>query len=154
MEQNSKCNPEWLLHWEEKINITFYSWYEKYYGKCNVINKTQWIEEDKSKVPSSHPPIETIIIPVKNNVIIASPLKVSDGKNDENKLTEQNKFTNQYLASLGKQLDKIEDKIKNLDIKQYSDPNIIENNHDCEENPLINLPSKRENLSLPKKAKN
>lgn len=137
---------------KEKINITFYKWYEKYYGKCNVITKTQWIKEDKSKVSSSHPPIETIIIPVKDSLVIASPFKIANGENDEKKLIEQNNFTNQYLASLGKQLDKIEDKIKDPDIKQYS--NIVkEPDQDCEEKPLINLPSKRTNLSLPDKDK-
>ena len=149
-EERDKIVNKWKIFvTKEKINITFYCWYEKYYGKCNVITKTQWIKEDKSKISSSHPPIETILIPVKNTVIMASPFKVSDGKNDEKKLIEQSNFTNQYLASLGKQLDKIEDKIKDPNIKQYLDPEIIRQEEYCEEKPLINLPSKRENLSLP-----
>ena len=95
--------------------------------------------------------METIIIPVMNIEIKGSPFKISDNINDEKKVIEQNNFTNQYLASIGKQLDKIEDKIKDPNVKQYVDIGNIKEEH--EEKPLINLPSKRNNLSLPSKDK-
>ena len=95
--------------------------------------------------------METIIIPVKNIEIKGSPFKISDNINDEKKVIKQNNFTNQYLASIGKQLDKIEDKIKDPNVKQYMDIGNIKEEY--EEKPLINLPSKRNNLSLPSKDK-
>lgn len=126
---------------KEKLNITFYKWYSNYYVKCNVLTKTQWIKEDKTKVSSSHPPVETIIIPVKNEFITASPFKDPDGKKDEKRIVEQNNYTNQYLVSIGKQLDKIEEK--------FEDKVLVQSQDIKTEKPLVNLPQNRQGLGLP-----
>ena len=125
-----------------EINITFYDWYEQYQNKCNVISKTQWIKEDRSKVSSSHPPIETVLIPVKETSVIASPFKIANGINDDKKIIEQLNFSNQYLATVGKQLDRIEEKFEESIIK-IPDLKI--------EKPLITLPENRYGLGLPNK---
>ena len=57
---------------------------------------------------SSHPPLETIHINHEDSLVITSPFKISDGNNDDKKIIQQNNFTNQCLAIIGKQLDKIE----------------------------------------------
>ena len=129
---------------KEKINITFYIWYEKYYGKCNVITKTQWNKEDRSKVTSSHPPVENIIIPVKNDFVTVSLFKISNGNNsEEKKIIEQNNYTNQCLITIGKQLDKIEEK--------FEDKTLIQNQEIKLEKPLLNLTNNRYGKGLPNK---
>ena len=118
-----------------QININFYDWYEKHHNQFNVINKKQWIREDKTTVSSNHPPLESIIINVKNNEVKASPFKVADGNNDSSKIIQQNNFTNQYLAEIGKQLNIIESSLDNQGIDQKIQPKL--------DKPLINLPSNR-----------
>jgi hypothetical protein len=48
----------------------------------------------------------------------ASPFKVASKTSDINKVIEQNNYTNQYLNSIGNQLDKIEEKLDNKPLKQ------------------------------------
>ncbi|WOH09471.1 hypothetical protein DCAR_0728928 [Daucus carota subsp. sativus] len=116
---------------KEKINITFYIWYEIYY-------------EDRSKVTSSHPPVENIIIPVKNDFVTASPFKISNGNNsEEKKIIEQNNYTNQCLVTIGKQLDKIEEK--------FEDKTLIQKQEIKLEKPLLNLTNNRYGKGLPNK---
>ena len=79
----SKCEKFML---EIQTNIKFFDWYEKYYSKCNIITRTQWVKEDKMKVSSSHPLLETININHKDSLVIASPFKVFDGNNDDKKI--------------------------------------------------------------------
>ena len=126
---------------EFQINIYFYDWYEKHHNQCNLINKKQCIREDKTTISSNHPPLESIVITVKNNEIIASPFKLADGNNDSSKIIQQNNFTNQYLSEIGKQLNSIESSLDNHGIDQRIQPKL--------DKPLINLPSNRKNLSLP-----
>ena len=129
---------------KKKLNITFYLWYEKYYGKCNVITKTQWLKEDKTKVKSSHPPLETIVITVNNDFVTASPFKIPSSDEDK-KIIEQNNFTNQYIATIGKQLDKIEE--------MFDEKILIEKPISKIEKPLLNLPQNRSKLGLPNNEK-
>ena len=120
---------------EIQTNIKFYDWYEKYYNQCNVISKQRWVKEDKTTVASSHPPLESIIISHKKAEVIACPFKIPYGTNDTSKVIQQNNFTNQYLAVIGKQLDKIETSMENHGSDQRIQPKL--------EKPLINLPSNR-----------
>lgn len=60
---------------------------------------------------------------------------------EDKKIVEQNNYNNQYLVTIRKQLDKIENMLKNT----------IENPSKIQEKPLLNLPETRKGLSLPKK---
>ena len=83
---------------------------------------------------SSHPPVENIIIPVKNDFITASPFKISNvNSSEEKKIIVQNNYTNQCLVTIGKQLDKIEEK--------FEDKSLIQNKEIKIEKPLLDLPN-------------
>lgn len=60
---------------------------------------------------------------------------------EDKKIVEQNNYNNQYLVTIRKQLDKIENMLKNT----------IENPSKIQEKPLLNLLETRKGLSLPKK---
>jgi hypothetical protein len=63
-----------------------------------------------------------------------SPFKVASENIDVKKVIEQNKYTNQYLNSIGNQLDKIEEKLDNKLLKQ--------------EKPLIKIPESKPGTGL------
>ena len=86
-------------------------------------HKTNWTIEDnkgnKNVVRSSHPPQEAITFKHRGSDIVASPFK--HPTNEEKvvkKVIEQNNYTNQCLGVIGKQLDRIEDRIDNKVILQ------------------------------------
>ena len=44
----------------------------------NVIKKSKFVEEDKTIVRSSHPPLETFLVKCKRTEVKASPFKIVD----------------------------------------------------------------------------
>ena len=84
-------------------------------------NKTIEILPNATKevVRSSHPPLEAITFDHRRKEVIASPFKVvTDRHQPVDKVIEQNNYTNQAIHVIGKQLDRIEDKIENKVILQ------------------------------------
>jgi hypothetical protein len=94
----------------------FFDFIDEFYppqeNTVKTITKEKWVKEDNTVVSSSHPPLETIVISHLKTEVKASPFKVITPDEEIRKVFEQNNFTNQYLHSIGKQLDKIEDKIR------------------------------------------
>ena len=96
-------------------------------GMSYVITKTNWTIEDnkgnKEVVWSSHPPQQAITFNHHGSDVVASPFKVpSNEEKPIKKVIEQNNYTNQCLGVLGKQLDRIEDRIENKVILQPGHP--------------------------------
>jgi hypothetical protein len=127
-------------------NIHFFDFVDNYYPKyknLNVITTSKWIKHDKTTIESSHPPKDTILINVGNDLIKASPFKKPLTKllekDEERKIIEQNNYTNKCLNVIGDQLDKIENKIDSINTKQT--PNKIET-------PLVKTQEIKPNLSL------
>jgi hypothetical protein len=67
-------------------------------------------------------------------MVKASPFKVASENSDVKKVMEQNNYTNQYLNSIGNQLDKIEEKLDNKPLKQEKLKPLKQ------EKPLIKIP--------------
>ena len=102
---------------KHRFEVFFFDFVEKHYepeNELKVINKENWVKEDKTLVSSSHPPQETILISTANTQVPATPFKLPEEDAGVKPVIEQNNFTNQSLYTIGKQLDKIETKIDNL----------------------------------------
>lgn len=82
--------------------------------KIKTLTQEKWEKEDNTKVISTHPPVETIVINHKNAKVIASPYKIPESKDANKMVIEQNNYTNTRLIVIGKQLDKIESKVDKL----------------------------------------
>jgi hypothetical protein len=112
-----------------RINIHFFDFVDNYYSKLKELNVlTKWTKENKTTIESCHPPKENILINVGKDLVKASPFKFPPKipeKDEERKIIEQNNYTNKCLNVIGDQLDKIENKIDSINIKQT--PNKIEN---------------------------
>ena len=114
---------EVLEKWQEFMkgissNVPFFEYFGnhfKWHKRSCVITKTNWTKEDnKEVVRYSHPPLENITFKHQGQDLVASPFKfpTSDEK-PVKKVIEQNNYTNQCLGDIGKQLDRIEDRIDN-----------------------------------------
>ena len=110
-----------------------------------MIKKSNFVEEDKTIVRSSHPPLETILITSQKKEVKASPFKIADDQTLIISLIEQNNFTNESLRIIGQQLDRIEEKIVE---KIVSVENSVSKKSVSvkTEKPLIDLPSQREKV--------
>jgi hypothetical protein len=126
-----------------RINIHFFDFVDNYYSELKELNVlTKWTKENKTTIESSHPPKENILINVGKDLVKASPFKFPPKipeKDEERKIIEQNNYTNKCLNVIGDQLNKIENKIDSINIKQT--PNKIET-------PLIKTQEIKPNLSL------
>ena len=86
-------------------------------------------------------PICNIHFTIRRKEIIASPFKVvTDRHQPVDKVIEQNNYTNQAIHVIGKQLDRIEDKIENKVILQ---PGNSSKPIQVLEKPLVKLPTTR-----------
>ena len=111
----------------------------------NVIKKSNFVEEDKTIVRSSHPPLETILITSQKKEVKASPFKIADDQTLIISLIEQNNFTNESLHIIGQQLDCIEEKIVEKIVSVEN--SVSEKSVSVKtEKPLIDLPSQREKV--------
>ena len=111
---------EVLTRWKDfmeeiSAKIPFFEYFEnlfQWHKKSCVLIKTNWTKETREVVQSSHPPQETITIKHQNVKVVASPFKIStDEEKLVKKVIEQNNYTNQCLDVIGKQLDRIENKV-------------------------------------------
>jgi hypothetical protein len=118
---NLEQKKEILSHFKKQISqiemeIPYFDFVDEFYpieNKVQAISKDEWVKEDNTVVSSSHPPQETIVFKHRTTTVKASPFKVSSESTDVKKVIEQNNYTNQYLNSIGNQLDKIEEKLDN-----------------------------------------
>ena len=126
-------------------HILFFDFLENYYvsknvskNNLNMVNKSNFVKEDKTIVRSTHPPLETVLIDCKGTEVKASPFKIADADTPVLKIIEQNNFTNNSLHIIGQQLDRIEEKI----VEKPTSSKL--------EKPLIDLASqkKKKKLSL------
>ena len=110
----------WKKKWQSvmqdlRTNILFLDFVENYYPKLknlNVLTKIHWTKHDKSFVKASHPPSESIVLTINDQLVIAFPFKNPKDEKDR-RIIEQNNYTNRCLNVIGDQLDKIETKIDN-----------------------------------------
>jgi hypothetical protein len=97
---------------EIEMHISYFDFVDEFYpieNQVQTVSKEKWVKEDNTVVSSSHPPQETIVFHHRTTTVKASPFKIASVK----KVIEQANYTNQYLNSIGNQLDKIEDKLDN-----------------------------------------
>ena len=151
---------EVLKKWKESMketssNVHFFEYFENHFEwhkKSCVITKTNWTIEDnkgnKKVVRSSHPPQEAITFNHPDGDIVAFLFK--HPTNEEmvvKKVIEQNNYTNQCLGVIGKQLDKIEDRIDNKVLLQSGNRS---KPIQTLEKPLVKLPTTRQANFRPK----
>jgi hypothetical protein len=117
LEQKKEILSHFKKHISEiEMNISYFDFVDEFYpieNKVQTISKEKWVKEDNTVVYSSHPPQETIVFQHRTTTVKASPFKVASENTDVKKVIEQANYTNQYLNSIGNQLDKIEEKLDN-----------------------------------------
>jgi hypothetical protein len=121
-----------------EMEVSYFDFVDEFYpvsNKVQTISKEKWVKEDNTVVSSSHPPQETIMFTHRTTTVKASPYKVASENSDVKKVIEQNNYTNQYLNSIGNQLDKIEEKLDNKPFKPLK-----------QEEPLIKIPELKSEL--------
>ncbi|MFR0368037.1 hypothetical protein [Candidatus Phytoplasma palmae] len=96
-----------------KAYICFFDWFEMEYSLKEVDmikNKivVSWQDGKGWVIERIHLPLQEIKIPVKDTQVIASPYKIKS----EPLETERNNFTNQNLKTIGDQLTRIEEMVK------------------------------------------
>jgi hypothetical protein len=113
---------------ELRTDIYFFPWFEHNYAKINT-NKVNTISRAKNGwmklqtnelVHEEYPPYESITLSHKGSQIVASPLKkasLSDDNKNMDNIIQQNNFTNTYIKILGEKLERIENQINPLTIK-------------------------------------
>ena len=137
--------------WLEKMNqfkkhILFFDFLEKHYVSndevskqhLSVIKKSNFVKAtDKAIVRSSHPPLETVLITCQDQEteVKAIPFKIANDQTPITSVIEQNNFTNESLDIIGRQLDRIEEKIVDSIEKPASEKSIFIKT----EKPLIDL---------------
>ena len=131
---------------EISSNVPFFEYFENHFEwhkKSCVVTKTNWMEEDtKEVVRSSHPPLDKITFKHKKADVVASPFQ--HPTNEEvvvSKVIAQNNYTNQCLHVIGKQLDRMEEKVENKVILQPRNPT---KPSPALEKPLVKLPTTRQ----------
>ena len=146
---------------EVSSDYPFFEYFEKHFKwhkKTYVISKTNWKLLPKKDAPSSskpeivrssHPPQEALLFNHRGTDVIASPFKSTTTPEEKivKKVIEQNNYTNQCLGVIGKQLDRIEDRIDNKVILQPGNPN---KPIQTLEKPLVKLPTTRQASLKPK----
>ena len=79
---------------EINTEIYFFDYLENYYQKVNTVTKTKWKTSLNTSISSSHPPLETILIEHKGNIVHASPFKLPSDDSEVKKVIEQNNYSN------------------------------------------------------------
>jgi len=127
------------------MNISYFDFVDEFYpveNKVQTISKEKWVKEDNTVVSSSHPPQEAIVFQHRTTTVKASPFKVASENTDVKKVIEQANYTNQYLNSIGNQLDKIEEKIDNKPLLKEKHKPLKS------EKPIITFPEIKSGTSL------
>ena len=161
-EQKIEVLENWKIFMKEvKADYPFFEYFEKHFQwhkKNYVISKTNWKLLPKKDAPSSskpkivrssHPPQEAILFNQRGTDVIASPFKCATTPEEKvvRKVIEQNNYTNQCLGVIGKQLDRIEDRIDNKVLLQPGNPT---KPGPTLEKPLVKLPTTRQASLKPK----
>ena len=129
-----------------KKHILFFDFLENHYVSndevskqhLSVIKKSNFVKAtDKAIVRSSHPPLETVLITCQDQEteVKAIPFKIANDQTPITSVIEQNNFTNESLDIIGRQLDRIEEKIVDSIEKPASEKSIFIKT----EKPLIDL---------------
>ena len=123
---------EVLVKWKEFMketssNVPFFEYFEnqfEWHKKNCVVTKTNWTKEDTKKVVrSSHPPLDKITFKHKKADVVASPFRQPTSEEVVvSKVIAQNNYTNQCLHVIGKQLDRMEEKVEKKVILQPGNP--------------------------------
>jgi len=127
------------------MHISYFDFVDEFYPEENqiqTISKEKWVKEDNTVVSSSHPPQETIVFQHRTTMVKASPFKVTSENTDVKKVIEQVNYTNQYLNSIGNQLDKIEDKLDNNPLPKEKHKPFKQ------EKPIVKFPDLKSGTSL------
>ena len=113
---------EVLAKWKEFMketssNVPFFEQFENYFEWHNqscVVTKTNWTKEDtKEVVRSNHPPLDKITFKHKKADVVASPFQQPTSEEVVvSKVIAQNNYTNQCLHVIGKQLDRMEERVE------------------------------------------
>ena len=118
---------EVLEKWQEFMkeissNVPFLEYVENHFGwhkRSCVLTKANWTKKNKEIIRSSHPPLEAITFKHKGKGVVATPFKFpSIEEKLVKKVIEQNNYINQCLNVIGKQLDRVEERIENKVILQ------------------------------------
>ena len=131
---------------ETSSNVPFFEHFENHFEwhkKSCVVTKTNWTKEDiKEVVRSSHPPLDKITFKHKKTDVVASPFHHPTSEEVVvSKVIAQNNYTNHCLYVIGKQLDRMEEKVEKKVILQpgnHSKPS------PAFEKPLVKLPTTRQ----------
>ena len=119
-----------------KKHILFFDFLENHYVSndevskqhLSVIKKSNFVKAtDKAIVRSSHPPLETVLITCQDQEteVKAIPFKIANNQTPITSVIEQNNFTNESLDIIGRQLDRIEEKIVDSIEKPASEKSIF-----------------------------
>ena len=126
-------------------NVPFFEYFENHFEwhkKNCVVTKTNWTKEDtKEVVRSSHPPLDKITFKHMKADVVASPFQPTSEEVVVSKVIAQNNYTNQCLHIIGKQLDRMEEKVKKKVILQPGNPS---KPSPALEKPLVKLPTTRQ----------
>ena len=91
---------------EISANVPFFEYFENHFEwhrKSCVITKTNWTQENKEVVHSSHPPLENITIKHQDFEVVTTPFRRPSSEDKPvKKVMEQNNYTNQCLDIIGK----------------------------------------------------
>jgi hypothetical protein len=77
-------------------------------------------------VHEEYPPYESITLSHRGSQIVASPLKkvsLSDDNKNMDNIIQQNNFTNTYIKVLGEKLERIENQVNPLIVKNQEKKN-------------------------------
>ena len=142
---------EVLAKWKEFMkeissNVPFFEYFENHFEwhkQSCVVTKTNWTKEDtKEVVQSSHPPLDKITFKHKKADVVASPFQHPTSEEVVvSKFIAQNNYTNQCLHVIGKQLDRMEEKVDKKVILQPGNPS---KPSPTLEKPLVKFPITRQ----------
>ena len=142
---------EVLAKWKEFMketssNVPFFEYFENHFEwhkKNCFVTKTNWTKEDtKEVVRSSHPPLDKITFKHKKANVVASPFQQPTSEEVVvSKVIAQNNYTNQCLHVIGKQLDRMEEKVEKKVILQLGN---LSKPSPALEKPLVKLPTTRQ----------
>ena len=131
-EQKVEVFEKWQEFMKEiSSNVPFFEYFENHFEwhkKSYVITKTNWTKKNNEVIRSSHPPLEAITWKHKGEDVVATPFRFpSTEEKLVKKVIEQNNYTNQCLHVIGKQLDRVEERVENkviLQLGNQAKPNL------------------------------
>ena len=130
---------------EISSNVRFFEYFENHFEwhkKSCVLTKTNQTKKTNEVIQSSHPPLEAITFKHKGEDVVATPFKFPSREEKlVKKVIKQKNYTNQCLHVIGKQLNRVEERIENKAILQ---PGNQAKPIPTLEKPLVKLPVTRQ----------